>query len=87
MVPGLLGFSWHGVPLERGEGTGLCVWWGGGVVARDACSITMGGAGNASAPFFQDPQTGSQAHRRFGILCSLAFCGPTNSSLKHDQLL
>lgn len=76
MVPGLLGFSWHGVSPERGEGTGLCVCVGGGLC--DARSIIMGGAGNTFAAFFQDPQMGSGAHKPFGILYSPAFCGPTN---------
>lgn len=44
----------------------------------DARSIIMGGAGNTSAAFFQDPQMGSGVHKPFGILYSPAFCGPTN---------
>lgn len=52
----------------------MCVWGG----PRDACNIIMGGAGNTFATFFQDPQMGSRAHKRFGILYSPAFCGPTN---------
>lgn len=42
---------------------GLYVWGVEEGVHRDACSIMMGGAGNAFAPFYQDLQTGSQAHK------------------------